>query len=200
MTDGVSVVGAASPCAARGMVSSVIGRWPAASPSSEAAPQQRAISRSSCSNCSSSIRTPRRFYATRVDRDRGETVAAVTPDDNYEYFSRILPVPCAPPSRCTAMVAPPRRLTRPLRRDDTGARSRAFQRLSRAPRVATYRIRNRSVARAYTRRSTVPVQCCNAWPRRDAVTIYYNDIILLSDNAMIVVVARDVYESIHNTI
>jgi len=108
-------------------------------------------------------------------------------------------VPCAPPSRCTALVAPPRRLTRPLRRDDTGARSRAFKRLSRAPRVATYRIRNRSVA--YTRRSTVPVPCCNAWPRRDAVTIYYNDIILLiSDNAMIVVVERDVYESIVNTI
>lgn len=108
--------------------------------------RRRAKSRSGCSNSSngSSIRTSRCFHVTRIDRDRGKTVADVPPDDNYEYFSRILPVLCAPPSRCMALVAPPRRLTRPLRRDDTGARSRAFKRLSRAPRVATYRIRNRS--------------------------------------------------------
>jgi len=85
--DGVLVAGTASPCAAtRCVVSSVIGPWPAASPSSAASPQQRAISRTGCSNCSSSIRNSRRFYATRIDRDRGETVEAVTPDDNYENF------------------------------------------------------------------------------------------------------------------
>ncbi|KAL4135412.1 hypothetical protein QTP88_007025 [Uroleucon formosanum] len=82
--DGVSVVCTASPYATRCVVSSVVGRWPAASPSSAASPQQRAISRSSCS---SSIRNSRRFYAMRTDRDRGETVEAVTPNDNYEKFS-----------------------------------------------------------------------------------------------------------------
>lgn len=148
MTDGVAVVGAAaSPCAARGVVSSVIGRRPTASSSSSAAtaPRLRAISRSGCSNtnCSNGNSTHALFvafiYATRVDRDRGETVAGtpVTPGDNLLqiFFSDF-----------TGAVRAAVTVYGLLRRDDTGARSRAFKRLSRAPpRVATYRIRNRSV-------------------------------------------------------
>lgn len=120
LTDGVGVVGAASPCDA--VSSAVVGprssttasSW---SPAAAAAPRRRAISRSRCTGSSSSIKTHSSAAAlsrdarrprSRRDCGRGNTGAPQLTTKNF-YFSRTLPVVCCSrarrrrPSRCVRL-------------------------------------------------------------------------------------------------